>query len=76
MADWLKNHPLLYTKTMKEYKVDLWNEKAKELNIESGSMIKTWYESVPTKVGGKYGNEELVCCENFDGQRQVPVGQL
>nr|XP_054766060.1 PAX-interacting protein 1-like [Lytechinus pictus] len=56
MADWLKSHPLLYTKTMKEYKdtakkIDLWNDKANELNVETMSMLKTWYESVRTKVG-------------------------
>ena len=56
MVEWLKNHPLFYTKTMKEYKdiakkVNLWNEKANELNIEGGSMLKTWYNSIRSKVG-------------------------
>ena len=56
LADWLKENPMLYTKSMKEYKdmakkTDLWNSKAAELDLESESMLKTWYESVRTKVG-------------------------
>lgn len=56
LADWLKENPMLYTKSMKEYKntakkIDLWNSKAAELDLESGPMLKTWYESVRTKVG-------------------------
>ena len=56
MADWLKENPMLYTKSMKEYKnaakkIDLWNSKAAELGLASGPMLKTWYERVRTKVG-------------------------
>ena len=56
LADWLKENPMLYTKSMKEYKdtakkIDLWNSKAAELDLESGPLLKTWYESVRTKVG-------------------------
>ncbi|XP_041352071.1 uncharacterized protein LOC121370720 [Gigantopelta aegis] len=39
---------MLYTKSMKEYKN---TAKAAELDLESGPMLKTWYESVRTKVG-------------------------
>ena len=46
VGDWLKENPMLYTKTMKEYKdmtkkIHLWNSKAAELDVESGSMLKT-----------------------------------
>ena len=50
MGEWL------YLKTMKEYKDiakknQLWAEKAVELNLESGKLLKTWYDSIRTRVG-------------------------
>ena len=46
LGDWLKENPMLYTKTMKVYKdmakkIHLWNSKAAELDVESGSVLKT-----------------------------------
>ena len=62
LGDWLKENPMLYTKTMKEYKdmakkIHLWNSKAAGLDVESGSVLKTWYESVRTK-GGKLSDKK------------------
>ena len=56
LSDWLKENPMLYTKSMKEFKdtakkTSMWNDKAAELDLESGALLRTWYESVRSKVG-------------------------
>lgn len=56
MAEWMRRHAFLYSKGMKEYKDSrkknrLWQEKAEDLGVESGALLKVWYESVRTKVG-------------------------
>ncbi len=56
LGEWLRNHPEIYTKSMKAYKeIDkkkrLWEEKADELGLESAALLRTWYESVRTKIG-------------------------
>ena len=65
MGEWLRNNPCIYQKTLKTYKdtgknTSLWAEKATDLNLESGKLLKTWYESIPTTVGklqdGKSGS--------------------
>ncbi|XP_041377838.1 uncharacterized protein LOC121390155 [Gigantopelta aegis] len=50
------SNPFLYTKQLKEYKdtqrkTRVWAEKAAELGLESGTLLRTYYESVRTKVG-------------------------
>lgn len=56
MKDFLVLHPQIYSKGMKAYKdaekkKALWQEKAEELGVESGPILRKWYESVRTKVG-------------------------
>ncbi|KAH3872008.1 hypothetical protein DPMN_035221 [Dreissena polymorpha] len=34
--------------TKSKNKTGLWNTKAAQVNLEPGSMLKTWYESVRT----------------------------
>lgn len=56
LADWLRDNAMLYSKGLTEYKnrakkVVMWREKAQEVNLESGEMLKVWYNSVRTKVG-------------------------
>lgn len=56
MAEWLLNHPFVYTKSMKEYKNiskknRLWDNKAEELDVESSDILKTWYGSMRTRIG-------------------------
>ena len=56
MGEWLRQNPMLYIKAMKEYKNTLkksrlWDEKAAELHLESGQLLRTWYESIRTRVG-------------------------
>lgn len=56
LKDWLLLNPMLYTKGMKEYrntpkKIRMWELKAQEYGLESVAMLKTWYESIRTKVG-------------------------
>jgi len=56
MGEWLRQNPMLYSKAMKEYKNTLkknrlWDEKAAELDLESGQLLRTWYESIRTRVG-------------------------
>lgn len=47
IVDWIKDRPLLYSKGLKEYKdvakkERLWEEKARELNLESTALLMTW----------------------------------
>ena len=56
LAEWMRSHPELYSKGLKAYKDTakknrLWDEKAQELDLESGVLLRTWYDSVRTKVG-------------------------
>ena len=56
MGEWLRNHPELFTKTMKAYKDaskknKLWEDKAGELGLVSATSLRTWYESIRAKVG-------------------------
>lgn len=56
VSEWLREHPYLYTKTMMLYKdtakkVRLWDMKAEELGVCNGPQLRTWYESVRTRVG-------------------------
>jgi hypothetical protein len=56
MGEWLRHNSIFYDKTLKSFKNTdrkkaLWEEKAFALNLESGQLLKTWYESVRTRVG-------------------------
>lgn len=56
IGEWLRNHPQLYSKALKAYKdvgkkTKLWDDKARDIGLESGVLLKTWYESIRTKVG-------------------------
>jgi hypothetical protein len=56
IGEWLRNHPELYSKALKSYKdvgkkTKLWDDKARDIGLESGVLLKTWYESIRTKVG-------------------------
>ena len=56
MGEWLRLNPYLYTKSMKDYKnsqkkLRLWEEKTAEMGLDSVASLKTWYESIRTKVG-------------------------
>lgn len=56
IAEWLRENPCIYQKTLKSFKDAghkslLWQEKAKELGVESGALLKTWYDSIRTRVG-------------------------
>ena len=47
VADWIQEHPLFYSKGVKEYndtakKQRLWNMKAREHNLESSALLLTW----------------------------------
>ena len=63
MGEWIRDHPHLFTKSLKLYKdiakkTKLWDDKAKELDIEPESL-RTWYESIRSRVGkltGKSGS--------------------
>ncbi|XP_041361857.1 uncharacterized protein LOC121377825 [Gigantopelta aegis] len=55
-GEWLRSNPFLYTKQLKEYKntqrkTRVWAEKAAELGQKSGTLLRTYYESVRSKVG-------------------------
>jgi hypothetical protein len=56
VGEWLRMHPELYTKGLKGYKEvakkqKLWADKTEELKLESVVLLKTWYESIRTKIG-------------------------
>ena len=55
LADWLKTHPHIYTKGLRDYKdtdkkTRLWEEKAKDMNVNV-DMLQTWYKSIRTRIG-------------------------
>ena len=59
MAEWLRSHECIYRKAMKQYKdsghkASLWADKAKEMKLESGALLQTWYNSIRTRVGKLY----------------------
>jgi hypothetical protein len=56
IAEWLRDTPCLFQKTLKAFKDAshkslLWQEKAKELGLESGPILKTWHDFIRTRVG-------------------------
>lgn len=56
MGEWLRSHPELFTKSLKAYKDSakkskLWDDKADEMDVESSALLRTWYESIRTKIG-------------------------
>ena len=59
MVEWLQDHPELFDKADASYKDSakkkvLWDEKAKQLDQESGDMLMTWYRSMRTRYGKLY----------------------
>ena len=72
---------MLYTKSMKEYKdtakkIDLWNSKAAELDLESGPLLKTWYESVRTKVGKLSDKKSGSATKDMTDRDHLPYAEL
>ncbi len=56
LADWLRCHPEIYSKRLPAFKdiakkERLWEKKAAELQLESVTMLKTWYNSIRTRIG-------------------------
>ena len=56
LVEWIRENPLLYSKGLKEYKdtgkkTKLWIDKAREMDIEGGATLITWYESMRTRYG-------------------------
>jgi hypothetical protein len=59
LAEWLRGHECIYRKAKKQYKdsahkASLWADKAKEMKLESGALLQTWYNSIRTRVGKLY----------------------
>ena len=55
LVDWVRDHPILYVRTMKEYKDSgknklLWEGKAKQLGVDL-TVLLTWYKSLRTRLG-------------------------
>ena len=56
VVEWIRDNPILYSKGLKEYKDTarkqrLWEEKGRELNLESATVLMTWYNSMRTRLG-------------------------
>ena len=77
--EWVRDNPILYSKGLKEYKDTarkqrLWEEKARELDLESAAVLMTWYDSMRTRVGkltlkkSGDGTKELTDRENRQGK--------
>lgn len=74
VIEWLKEHPVLYTKTMRDYKdrakkMQLWEEKAKEMGLLNGMQLLTWYESMRTRLG------KLTRSKSGDGAKELTERQ-
>ena len=55
LVDWVREHPILYVRTMKEYKDSakkklLWEGKAQQLGVDLHVLL-TWYKSLRTRLG-------------------------
>ena len=68
--EWVRDNPILYSKGLKEYKDTarkqrLWEEKARELDLESAAVLMTWYDSMRTRVG------KLTLKKSGDGTKEL-----
>ena len=56
LGEWLRQNDCIFRKTEKKYhnaphKKGLWDDKAAELDLESGQVLQTWYNSIRTRIG-------------------------